>query len=145
MGFEVQLLTGIGELLHRENVGRWLTTGSFGPNDTQLSIDQLLPSPDKGIAISLYPVDDNTGTTDSTIGLQLLIRGSPGNKVSVKDIGDRAFDALHDLKNTEIGGVPIIRIWRQSGANLGADASNRQESSQNYYIQLTRTGAHRAD
>lgn len=144
MGFQADLLTGIGEYLHAENVGRWEPAGTYAPNDTAISVDTLPTTPDKGIGMTLYPVSDSGGT-DTVVGLQLIIRGSPGNRLSVKDITDRAFDALHDLQAVTIGGIPIVRIWRQSGANLGPDGNNRQEVSENYYLQVTRTGTHRRD
>lgn len=144
MGFQSTLLTAIGEFLDAESVGRWLTTGTYLPNDTALVVDTLPTTPDKGIGMTLYPVTDSGGT-DSVVGLQLIIRGSPGNRLTVKDITDRCFDALHDLQAVTFGGIPIVRVWRQSGAVLGPDGNNRQTVSENYYIQCTRTGAHRAD
>jgi hypothetical protein len=144
MGFQTDLLTGISEYLHAENVGMWKPSGPYASADTAISIDTLPTSPDKGIGMTLYPVTDSGGT-DTVMGLQLIIRGSPNNRNTVKDITDRCFDALHDLQAVTIGGIPIVRIWRQSGANLGPDGNNRQEVSENFYIQLTRTGAHRAD
>lgn len=145
MGFQTNLLTALGEYLHAENVGRWLSGGgSYSPSDTALVVDTLPASPDKGIGMTLYPVEDK-GTTDSVIGLQLIVRGSPNNRATVKDITDRAFDALHDLQAVTLGGIPVVRIWRQSGANLGPDSNNRQQASENYYLQVTRTGANRRD
>lgn len=143
MGFQVDLLTGLGEYLHAENVGRWSPTGTYGPNDVAITIDELPASPDKAIALGLYPVED-TGTTDTIQGLQLYIRGGH-DRISAKDITDRAFDALHDLQDVVIGGIPIVRIWRNSGAPLGTDGNGRQEATQNYYLQLTRTGSNRRD
>lgn len=109
-----------------------------------ITIDQLSTTNDKAIALGLYPVEDDAGT-DTVIGLQLWIRGAPKNRVSAKDISDRAFDALHNLTGTTWDTIPIVRVWRQSGADHGLDANGRQELSDNYYIQLTRTGTHRSD
>jgi hypothetical protein len=144
VGFQTDLLTGIGEYLHTENVGHWLTTGTYAPNDTAIALDTLPTAPDKGIGMTLYSVSDSGGT-DTVVGLQLIIRGTPKDRLSVKDIADRCFDALHDLRAVTLGGIPIVRIWRQSGANLGPDGNNRQEVSENYYLQVTRTGTHRRD
>lgn len=142
MGFQVDLVTGIGQLLHAGNVGKW--AGPFIAADTAIVIDSLGSTPDKGIALTLYDVE-NGGGTDTVMGLQCRVRGTPGNRTTAKDILDRLFDTLHDLEHTTIGGVPIVRIWWQSGAPLGTDTANRQEYSANYYIQLTRTGTHRND
>lgn len=142
MGFTVNLLTGLGELLAAAGVGKW--GGSFATTDTAIVVDSLGASPDKGVALTLYDVDDGP-MTDSVVGLQCRVRGTPNNRAAAKDIIDSLFDTLHDLKNTEIGGIPVVRIWKQSGANLGPDSSNRPEHTVNFYIQLTRTGTHRTD
>lgn len=142
MGFQVDLVTGIGQLLHAGNVGKW--AGPFIAADTAIVIDALGSTPDKGIALTLYDVE-NGGGTDTVMGLQCRVRGTPGNRTTAKDILDRLFDALHDLEHVTIGGVPVVRIWWQSGAPLGTDTANRQEYTANYYIQLTRPGTHRTD
>lgn len=142
MGFTVNLITGIGELLGTAGVGKW--GGPFVTTDTAIVIDSLGSTPDKGIALTLYDVE-HTALTDSVMGLQCRVRGRPNNRTDAKDILDALFDTLHDLKNTEIGGVPIVRAWWQSGANLGPDTANRPEHTANYYLQITRTGTRRED
>ena len=144
MSFEFDLLTAIGQYLDSKGAGRWLTSGTYKATDVAISIDDLPSAPDRGIAMSLYDVEDSPGT-DSVVGLQLWIRGAAKNKASAKETKDAIFDALHNLQDVTWAGIPIVRIWRQSGANLGTDGNGRQEVSQNYYIQLTRTGTHRTD
>ena len=144
MSFEIDLITAAGQYLAAKGAGRWLTSGTYAATDVAISIDELPASPDRGIAMSLYDVEDTPGT-DSVVGLQLWIRGAAKNKASAKETKDAVFDALHNLQDVTWAGIPIIRIWRQSGANLGTDGNGRQEISQNYYIQLTRTGTHRTD
>lgn len=143
MGFQQTFLTAIGEYLDAENVGRWLTTGTYSPNDTAITIDELPLTPDKAIAVGLYPVEDTPGTM-STIGVQLTIRGGK-DRLSAKAIEDRAFDALHWVTGTTWAGIPIISIKRQSGANLGTDENGRQLITANYYFRVTRAGTHRTD
>ncbi len=142
MGFTVNLVTGLGELLDAAGVGSW--GGPWAAADTALVVDALPASPDKAVALTLYDVQDDA-TTDSIVGLQCRVRGSAGSRTDAKDILDVLFDTLHDLKNTTLGGAPIVRIWKQSGTNLGPDSANRPEHTANYYIQLTRTGSHRED
>ena len=142
MGFTTNLLTGIGELLHAENVGKW--GGPFTATDTAIAVDSLGSTPDKGIALTLYDVE-HTGGTGSVMGLQCRVRGTPNNRTAAKDILDRIFDTLHDLEHTTIGGVPVVRIWWQSGTGIGPDSANRPEHTANYYIEIIRSGTHRSD
>lgn len=142
MGFSTNLLAGLAELLDAAGVGTW--GGPFTPSDTAITVDALGATPDKGIALTLYDVEHDAGT-DSVMGLQCRVRGTPNNRTAAKDILDAIFDTLHGLEHATIGGVPVVRIWWQSGANLGPDSANRPEHTANYYLQLTRTGTHRSD
>lgn len=141
MGFNKTLIEQTAATLVAAGVGK---TSNAGTNDVLIVSDVLPQSPDKAIAISTYPVQDDA-TTDSIVGVQLRIRGKANDRASGKDITDACFDTLHDLENVVWAGIPIVRIWHQSGANLGPDTSNRIETTSNYYIQLTRPGPNRED
>lgn len=145
LGFEYRLLVGLGEYLGSQYVGRWITAGTYLATDTAITVDALPASPDKAIAMTLYPVEDDGAGTGSTVGVQFRIRGKAGDRLSDKDLTSRLFEALQGLTGIELNGIPIVRVWRQSGTPLGPDSSNRQEHTHNYYIQLTRTGTHRED
>ncbi|MGO4298469.1 minor capsid protein [Glutamicibacter sp. MCAF14] len=142
--FQTDFMTAIATLLHDLGIGTFRTSGTYTSTETAISFDQLPPDPDRAIAIALYPVADE-GTTDSIQGIQFRIRGPRNDRRFVKDTTDRIFDAFHDLKHTTWGTTPVVRVYRNSGANLPADANNRQEATQNYYAQITRSGTHRKD
>lgn len=144
MSFQTTLLAAIGELLGMEGCGSWRPSGTYQSTETAITISTLPQRVDKAIALNLYPVQDE-GTTDSILGLQLRIRGAPNDPRSALTIIDQAFDALHDLRSTSLADVPVVRVWRQSGTGIGKDEKNRPEYTENYYIQLTRTGRHRTD
>jgi hypothetical protein len=141
MGFQTTLITQVGAVLVAAGVGKMTGAGS---NDVLIVSDQLPQSPDRAIAISTYPVQDDA-TTDSIIGVQLRVRGKANDRASTKDILDGCFDTLHGIENTVWAGIPIVRVWHQSGANLGPDTGNRLEATANYYIQCTRPGPNRED
>ena len=142
VGFRVTLLTAIGQRLEAAGIGKWSTTP--GAADTAITIDALPATPDRGIAMTIYPVADDGGT-DSTVGLQLRFRGPANNRSAVLNLIDQVFDNLHLLKNTELGNIPIVLVEHTSGAYLGTDGTNRSEHTENYYLRLTRTGPNRTD
>lgn len=142
VGFRVTLLTGIGQYLEGQGIGKWSTTP--GTADTAITIDALASTPDRGIAMTLYPVADTPGT-DTVMGLQLRFRGPPGNRSADKNILDNVHDALHGITHVTWGGIPVIQVLHNSGAYLGTDGNNRSEHTENYYLTLTRTGTHRKD
>ena len=141
-GFRLSLLSSIGQYLQEKGVGRWTTP--WAATDTAISLDVYPSSPDKAIAMTLYPVA-SPGGTDLVMGLQLRIRGKPGNRTEDKDILDKAEDALDGLNGITWAGVPIVLVKLTSGASLGVDANNRPDHSQNYYLTLTREGLNRTD
>jgi len=139
-GFRIGLLSSIGQYLESQGVAKW---SSWLATDTAITIDVLPATPDKAIALTLYPV--SSSGTDVVMGLQLRIRGKPGNRTEDKTILDRAEDALDGLSGIDWAGVPIVLVELTSGAYLGQDANNRPEHTANYYITLTREGLNRKD
>lgn len=142
MGFTTDLITGIGKYLQAHGVGKWDTP--YATSDIPLAAYALPATPDRAVSITPYPVSDSGGT-DSITAIQFRARGTAGNRMNAADVMDAIFDQLHDVEHVTIGGICIVRIWRQSQAYLGTDGNNRQEHTANYYIQLTRTGTHRED
>jgi hypothetical protein len=142
MGFRTDLITGIGQYLDAQNVGKF--PGPYTATDTAIVVASLPATPDKAVALTLYDVDNGPGT-DMILGLQCRVRGPANNRTEDLNILDRLFDALDGVEHTVWGGVNIVRVWQQSGAELGPDGNNRMEHTANYYIQLTRTGTHRTD
>jgi hypothetical protein len=141
-GFRLGLLGAIGPYLAAQGVGKWTTP--WAATDTAIAVDVLPATPDKAIAMTLYPVS-NPGGTDMVLGLQLRIRGKPNNRTEDKDILDKAEDALHGLTGITWAGIPIVHVEHRSGAFLGTDTANRNEHTLNFYITLTRTGLNRED
>lgn len=141
-GFRMSLLGAIGQYLQEKGVAKWTTP--WAATDTAISVDVLPATPDKAIAMTLYPVS-NPGGTDMILGLQLRIRGKPNNRTEDKDILDKAEDALHGLSGITWAGIPIVHVEHRSGSFLGTDSANRNEHTENFYITLTREGLNRTD
>lgn len=141
-GFRLSLLGAIGQYLEAQGVAKWGIPWST--TDTAISLDAFPASPDKAIAMTLYTVN-NPGGTDAVMGLQLRIRGEPKSRTVDKDLLDRAEDALHGVRNTTWGGIPIVYVEHRSGSYLGTDTANRPEHTLNFYITLTREGLNRQD
>lgn len=144
MSFQTSFLQGVAELLAAEGVGVWSPTAPYSPGDVAIVFDELSDKPDRGIALGMYPVSDS-GNTDSVVAVQLYIRGTPGSRTDTKHTADAAFNVLHDKQGGTIGDTPLVRCWRNSGAPLGRDQNGRQESTDNYYFQISRSGTHRTD
>lgn len=145
MAFQTDLILGLGTLLDAEGAVTFRLVGAYTPAEVGLYLDALPADPPRAVALTVYPVEDNTGTTDATVGVQFRIRGRPDNPLDVKETADAIYAVLDNATGYELGPIPVSRSWRASGANLPADENRRQESTQNYYLQVNRTSPHRRD
>lgn len=144
MAFTTDFLNNLGDHLNGHGVD-WNPDAAYRPQDLGLYVDALPTTPDRAVAMNLYTVEDNTGTTDAVVAVQLRIRGRRRNREDVKDTADALYDRLDGATHYRLGNTPVVRSWRQSAADLGTDSNHRQESTHNYYFQITRQTPHRRD
>lgn len=100
---------------------------------------------DRAVALSVYPVNGDTGHTTATVGVQFRIRGGAEDPRTVLAVTDALVEALDNRTSWDLGAVPIVRSWEQSGADLGVDDNRRPHATRNYYFTLTRETRHRRD
>lgn len=144
MSFETDLLHDLGGYVAANGAGTYHRDGDgYAGADNPIYWDALPGAPDRATAMSLYPVDDD-GTL-STVGVQFRFRGRRNNRADTKDLSASIDDILNGLERVTWAGVDVVRVWRQSGADLGPDGNNRQEITRTYYIQYTRATALRTD
>lgn len=138
MSFQTELLHDIGVYLDSVGAATYNEAGTFYQQAENPLYWDLLPSDlDRATAMSIYPLGGDDGTL-STVAVQFRHRGRPNNRADTKHLSDAVESALNGLERVFWGGVEVIRVWRQSATVLGPDKNNRQEATQNYYIQYTR-------
>jgi len=143
-GFEVQLLTGIAQLLATANLGTWRDTGVYTAAETGIVFDTVPQSPDRVITLTDYVVSDDPTLSDSVIGVQVRTRWGGQDPRPVKDLDGSIFDALHGLEGVDLtGGIHIVNMFRRSGTSMGQDANNRWGRSSNYYATVHRPSQNR--
>ena len=149
MAFSVDLLDGLARLIAgtAPEAFRYSPPGETptGAGPCELHLDALPTTPDRAVALALYPVDTDSGHTTGTWGVQARIRGRPDSRKDVKDDGDMLATVLDNARPEEVSGIPVIRVWLQSGADLPTDENRRQHVTRNYYITLTQSTPHRRD
>lgn len=144
MTFQTALLNDIGKYLNDAGFGVYATGRTYTAADNNPIYWDSLGAFDKSTALTLYPVDTTLGSL-ARIGLQVRVRGRPGNRADIKNLTDAADDALHGLQRVTWGGADIILVELAGGGNLGEDSNRRQDATRNYYITYTRATAHRSD
>ncbi|MFY1658577.1 minor capsid protein [Micromonospora sp. WMMD1274] len=136
-GWTSRLLTGLAQHIHAAGVAVWRPTGGYQPTETGIVVRGIPSSPDRIITLAPYPVTTTPGVADVTQGVQLRLRGTTDPRV-VEDLGDALFDLLDSATGLVWSGIPVVHVYRQSYAALGADGNGRWESSHNYYVDAMR-------
>ncbi|MFF5589731.1 minor capsid protein [Streptomyces hygroscopicus] len=137
MSWTRDLLDGLARYVADAGIGVYRDTGVYAADEVGITVTAVPDQPDQIIAITPYPVDDTSGTTDVLLGVQLRFRaGADPRAVLARE--DAVYDLLHEREHTEIGGIHIGIMWRQSGGWIGADVRGRQEMTANYYLRAIR-------
>jgi hypothetical protein len=147
MGWTDTLLAGLAQLLADAAIGAWRPDGTpYAETDTAITIGLLPQTPDRAVALAAYPVTDHPVLNDVTVGVQARIRGAAaGDTRPASALADAIYETLHGRRALQLGGIDIVQITRQSGAQLGPDQLGRDERTENYYIQAARPTAGRLD
>lgn len=143
-GWTSRLLTGLAEHLAAAGIAIWRPSGSYQASEVGIYIRAVPISPDRIITLAPYVVASPPGTADYTLGVQIRVRGTKDPRAT-EDLADAIFDALDSAHGLLWGGVPIVQVYRQSYAALGADSNGRWETSSNYYVEAMRPTNNRTD
>lgn len=143
-GWTSRLLTGLAEHLQAAGIGVWRASGVYQASEVGIVIRGIPTSPDRIITLAPYVVAGPAGLADVTQGVQIRVRGTKDPRVA-EDLADSIFDALDSAHGLTWSGVPIVQVYRQSYAALGADANGRWETSSNYYVEAMRPTSNRTD
>lgn len=143
-GPTASLLSGLGEQLGAAGVGSWITSGTYGDDETAIVLGRTPPAPDRVIALASYPVEDDPQIPVSVLGVQVRCRATADPRAA-DDLADQVFDLWHGAMNLLIGGVRVVQILRRSSTPLGQDQSGRWERSDNYYMTVQRPGLYRPE
>ncbi|XVU25809.1 minor capsid protein [Actinoplanes sp. CA-054009] len=141
-GWTSRLLTGAAEHLAAAGIGTWNPDGVYTETEVGILVRAVPSSPDRIITLAPYVVASTPGEADVTAGLQIRVRGTKDPR-ACEDLGDAIFELLDGAEDLRWGGIPIVQVYRQSYASLGADGNGRWEISHNYYVEAMRPSQHR--
>jgi hypothetical protein len=142
---EAAVAHGVAAILAAAGIGTYRADGSpYQLGETAIVFGDMPQQPNQVIAIATYAVSDDQFMTDSTIGVQIKMRGT-ADPFSVTGTAANIFGVLQDLHGTTLGGVPVVHMYRYSSIPLGMDDSRRRTRSDNYYAQVAYATANRTD
>lgn len=142
-GYTSALLDGIAGLLDGAGVGVFRPDALVQDPDTGIFRGVMPDAPERALAITAYPVVDDD-TTNAITGVQIRMRAGR-DPDALDDMADAVWDALHNRRHYDCGGIHVALSWRQSQAWIGQDAQKRMELTSNYYFRTVRSGAHLID
>lgn len=150
--FLTDFVEGWAQFLEDAGIGlTWDPTGAnYNPANTNIWLMQFstLTTFDnsKAVCLTPYPLTDDPTFADSTIGLQVKVRGIANQdpRMFVWPTDDKIANALLgnfplDLAN----GVHVSTILGRTSSSLGYDAKNRLTWQSSYPCRVLRPGAHR--
>lgn len=145
-GWTSRLLTGCAEDLDAAGIGVWRPDGpAYAADETGILIRLIPQAPDRIVTLAAYPIGgEDPGMADHDTAIQFRLRGTTDPRVC-DDLADAVYDLLHGARALTWGGIPIIRMRRQSYTSLGADSNGRWERSENYYLLTMRPTSNNTD
>lgn len=148
MAWTTDLLTGLAAYLadHGPEAWVWRPTGpAYTAAEVGLVVGRMPATPDRVLALNTYPVRAGA-KSDVTVGVQVRARGPARSPVTaVNDLTDTAYDLLHGARGLVLGSARVALITRASWTWLGADASGREETTSNFYLETAQPSAHVTD
>lgn len=134
-GYTSDLLLGLAAFLDSSGVGVYKTTG-YAASDTGIFLKGLPDAPDRAISLTTYATQDMVKIAQTTVRVQVWLRGIPNNTLDVDDLGDAIFALLQGMENRDFGTAHVIQAFRISSGQLGTDTNNRSQRSDNYQFDL---------
>lgn len=137
MSLTTDLLDGIAGLI----IGAGIAVQKTAPDvyldsDTAISWSLMPTQPDRCIVLTDFPVSDDPAQALGQIGVQLRIRGLPGDPRDAQELRDSIYELLQGLINQFFGSVHVIQCNRRSSIPNGQDDSRRFEYFENYYCDV---------
>lgn len=139
MSWTSDLLDGLAAHLDGAGLGVWRPTGVYQPDDIAIVVGTTPPVPDRVICLAAYGLTRPGGLATVRVMVQIRVRGPVGDSRSADAVGDPVCEALDDVRDLVLGGIPVSQILHASGpAAISVDANSRPERTDNHQITAER-------
>lgn len=136
MSITSDLLAGLAQTIAGAGFGLYQPDAVFNPTDTAITTKNLPEHPDRVVVLTAYGSTDAPKENLSTFNVQARFRGLPNAPLDVDDLGDNVFTLLQGAESLWFGSVFVVQILRKSTLQVGADANQRWERTDNYAIDV---------
>lgn len=143
MSFTKTFLTGVATHMAANGIGVFNPTGIYTPTQNGIVFSLVPQDPPRVITLTAYDVDHDPDQSDTTLGLQVRIRGTEDPTVA-EDQADQLFDLFHGAHNYELpSGTTVVQSSSRTRVSGGQDENRRWSTIQNFYFDLWRPSPHR--
>lgn len=141
----MDLVPGVAQHLASNGIGVWKPASAYLATETGIFDTTVPQSPENAITLTQYPVEHEGHGTGSTFGIQVRARTAGRNPTTTKNLLQQVQNLLDGATHIVLGGITIVQVLWQSGANLGPDSNGRWEAADNYYFQVVNPTLNRTD
>lgn len=135
MSFTTDLLAGMAQDIAAAGIGTYRSDGSvYLLDETGVVFKNLPESPDRCIVLTAYGSTDEAKSNLNSINVQIWMRGLPRQPLDVDHLGDDIFNLFQGVESRWYGTAFAVQILRKSTIQLGTDANQRWERSDNYVV-----------
>lgn len=136
--FELKVLIGVAELIAGDGSPlTWSRDADYSADEVGIHLDLTPDIPGASVTLTDYVVRDDTGSEDSVVGVQVLVRSA--DRVQLRAIQSWVFNLLHGRSRSTLSLITLTWARRSSGTNLGQDRNNRIGRTDNYYLGVARS------
>lgn len=132
MSNDVDVMTGLAQLLDDAGVGTYRPSGTYAADETAIVFVKMPAAPDRCICITAYTYANWPDEPEDQQRIQIRCRGARNDMLDASRLRGAVYDQVHGLTNRNFGSVHATQILQQSSVPMGVDDSDRNEFADNY-------------
>lgn len=137
MSNDVDVMTGLAQLLDALGVATYNPTGHYGASDTAIVFKSMTADPDRVVCLTAYTYANMPDWAVDQIRVQIRCRGARTNNTDADVLAGAVYDQLHGRSNFDLGAVHVDQMLQQSSVPMGIDDSDRWERADNYTLDVS--------
>lgn len=134
MSTDTDLITGAATAL--SSVGTWSTLFAYQPYDTGIVVETMPATPDRCIALTVFPMTESPIDTTARWVLQVKTRGLPNSPMDALTLRGAVKDALNGLTDLTWGDTGVSQVIFYTSFPVGLDDSVRLQHVTKFWIDV---------
>lgn len=137
MSNDVDVITGLAQLLDTLGIADYDPTGAYQTGDTAVVFKTMPADPDRVVCLTAYTYANMPDWAVDQIHVQIRCRGARNQATDADVLAGAVYDQLHGRSGFDLGAVHVDQMLQQSSVPMGIDDSDRWEQSANYVLDVS--------